>query len=49
MVFVGEVYESYILVGNDLILAKMDPETTLKEGDQVTFGMRPEHCLLVSR
>lgn len=49
MIFVGEVYESEIRVGSELIMAKIDPETTLREGDQVTFSMRPEHCLLVSR
>ncbi|MDD3822850.1 MAG: ABC transporter ATP-binding protein [Sphaerochaetaceae bacterium] len=49
MVFVGEVYESEIRVGTELIFAKLDPQTTLKEGDHVTFSMKPEHCLLVSR
>lgn len=49
MVFVGEVYESEIRIGGELIMAKIDPETTFSEGDQVTFSMKPEHCLLVSR
>ncbi len=48
MVFVGEVYESEIRVGDVLFMAKVDPETTLAIGDPVTFSVKAEHCLLVS-
>lgn len=48
MVFVGDVYESEIRVGDVLFMAKVDPETTLEVGDPVTFSVKPEHCLLVS-
>lgn len=49
MVFVGDVYESEIRVGDMLMMAKVDPETTIEVGDSVTFSVKPEHCLLVSK
>ena len=48
MVFVGDVYESEIRVGDVLFMAKVDPETSIQVGDPVTFSVKPEHCLLVS-
>ena len=48
LVFVGEAYEAEIRVGTELLLARIDPDTGLKEGDPVSFGVDPAHCLLVS-
>jgi iron(III) transport system ATP-binding protein len=48
LAFVGEVYEAEIRVGNELLLARIDPDVTVKEGDAVSFSLEPEHCLLVS-
>ena len=48
LVFVGEAYEAEIRVGNELLLAKFDPDANLKEGDPVSFPLDPAHCLLVS-
>ncbi|NCB02499.1 MAG: ABC transporter ATP-binding protein [Spirochaetia bacterium] len=49
MVFVGDVYESEIRVSDVLFMAKVDPETTIAVGDKVSFSVKPEHCLLVSK
>lgn len=49
MTFVGEVYETDVLINDQVVLVKLDPETTLTEGDEVTLSMKPNHCLLVSR
>ncbi|UHL64783.1 ABC transporter ATP-binding protein [Paralcaligenes sp. KSB-10] len=46
--FVGEVYEAEIRVGNEHLLARIDPGITMREGDQVSFYLDPAHCLLVS-
>jgi len=48
LIFVGEAYEVEIRVGNELLLAKIDPEANLKEGNAVNFSLHPAHCLLVS-
>ncbi len=48
LVFVGEAYEAEIRVGDELLLAKIDPDADLKEGDAVNFRLDPAHCLLVS-
>ena len=47
-VFVGEAYESEIRVGNELLLARIDPDANIKVGDPVNFRLDPAHCLLVS-
>jgi iron(III) transport system ATP-binding protein len=48
LVFVGEAYEAEIRAGQELLLAKIDPELPLHEGDAVHFELDPAHCLLVS-
>ncbi len=48
LVFVGEAYEAEIRVGDELLLAKIDPEAQLNEGDAVSFTLDPAHCLLVA-
>jgi len=48
LVFVGEAYEAEISVGHERLLARVDPDAKLKEGDSVIFTLAPEHCLLVA-
>ncbi|MBI3045196.1 MAG: ABC transporter ATP-binding protein [Betaproteobacteria bacterium] len=48
LVFVGENYEGEIRIGNELLLAKIDPDVDLKEGDPVRFNLDPAHCLLLA-
>lgn len=48
LAFVGEVYEAEIRVGDERLLARIDPAITVKEGDPVSFSLEPAHCLLVS-
>jgi iron(III) transport system ATP-binding protein len=40
LVFVGEAYEAEIRVGEELLLARIDPEAQLAEGDAVSFTAR---------
>jgi len=48
LVFVGEAYEAEIRVGEEQLLARIDPDAQLKEGDAVSFTLDPAHCLLVA-
>ena len=48
MVFVGDAFEGEIRIGEQLLLARMEPETKLAEGDEVGFQVHPDHCLLVA-
>jgi len=48
LVFVGEAYEAEIRVGDEQLLAKIDPDAQLNEGDAVSFTLDPAHCLLVA-
>jgi len=49
MTFVGEVYETEVVVGDQRLMTKLDPETKYKEGDKVNLSIKAEHCLLVSK
>jgi iron(III) transport system ATP-binding protein len=48
LVFVGEAYEAEIRVGEERLLARIDPEAQLAEGDAISFTLDPAHCLLVA-
>jgi iron(III) transport system ATP-binding protein len=48
LVFVGEAYEVEIGVGEEHLLARIDPDAHLIEGDSVSFTLHPAHCLLVA-
>ena len=49
MLFVGDAYEGEIRVGETLLMARMDPDTSIRRGDTVAFHVKPEHCFLVAR
>jgi len=48
LTFVGESYETQIRVGDEELLAKVDPDAKLVVGDSVSFTLDPAHCLLVA-
>jgi len=48
LTFVGEVYEAEIGVGEARLLARVDPDLRLAEGDAVHFQLDPARCLLVA-
>ncbi|MBI1421820.1 MAG: ATP-binding cassette domain-containing protein [Gammaproteobacteria bacterium] len=48
LIFVGEAYETEIRVGEELLLAKIEPDANLAVGSEVSFTLDPAHCLLLS-
>ena len=48
LVFVGEAYEAEVRVGGELLLAKIDAEAPMREGDAVRVVVDAAHCLLLS-
>lgn len=46
--FVGEVYEAEIRVGAEKLLARVDPDVSVKRGDKIRMGLNPGHCMLLS-
>lgn len=46
--FVGEVYEAQVGVGEERLLARIDPDMGVREGDTVRIRLDPAHCLLLS-
>lgn len=49
LVFVGEVYEAEIRIAETRLLTRTEPTASVKEGDEVTLSLDPNHCLLVSK
>jgi len=49
LLFVGDAYEGEIRVGETLLMARFDPDTDFKTGDEVFFQVPPEHCFLVAK
>jgi iron(III) transport system ATP-binding protein len=47
LAFVGEAFEAEIRVGNELLLARIDPDMRLETHDSVSMSLDPGHCLLV--
>jgi iron(III) transport system ATP-binding protein len=47
-IFVGEAYEAEIRVGNELLLANLDSGENPRQGEALSFGLDPAHCLLLS-
>ena len=48
LTFVGENYEVEIRAGEELLLARVEPDANLAVGNAVSFTLDPAHCLLVA-
>jgi len=46
--FVGEVYEADIRIGQERLLARIDPDIDMAQGEEVSISLNPAHCLLLS-
>ena len=44
----GENYEVEIRAGEELLLARVEPDANLAVGNAVSFTLDPAHCLLVA-
>jgi len=49
LVFVGEVYEAEIRIGETRLLTRIEPTVSVREGDELALSLDPNHCLLVSK
>jgi iron(III) transport system ATP-binding protein len=47
LVFVGEAFEMEVSAGGERLLAKVDADTRIREGDAMHFTLDPAHCMLV--
>ncbi|NCC24680.1 MAG: ABC transporter ATP-binding protein [Deltaproteobacteria bacterium] len=47
LVFVGEAFEMEIVANGQRLLAKVDADTRIQEGDPLHFVLNPAHCMLV--
>jgi iron(III) transport system ATP-binding protein len=47
LVFIGEAFEMELVAGGERLLAKVDADTRIQEGDPLHFTLDPAHCMLV--
>ncbi|GAB6112630.1 ABC transporter ATP-binding protein [Desulfomicrobium salsuginis] len=47
LVFIGEAFEMEVVAGGERLLAKVDADTRIQEGDAMHFTLDPAHCMLV--
>ncbi len=47
LVFVGDAYEGEILVGETLLIFRIDPMTAVREGDGIALQLDPRHCSIL--
>jgi len=47
LVFVGEAYEGEIRVADTRLIARIDPEAAVGEGDEITIAVEPDHCFML--
>ena len=48
LVFIGEVYEGEIIIGDTRIFTRIEPTLTIREGDEITLFLDPDHCFVIS-
>ncbi len=46
--FIGEAYEGEILVGDQRLVAKLQPDVTIGEGDEIHLSIAANHCFLLA-
>jgi iron(III) transport system ATP-binding protein len=49
LVFIGEAYEGEARVGDTLLITKIAPTASVKEGDEISLCIDPEGCSLLLR
>jgi len=49
LLFLGEAYEGEIRVGKTRLIAKIDPASEIREGDEITIGLDPNRCFLLAK
>jgi iron(III) transport system ATP-binding protein len=47
LVFIGEAFEGELRIGDQRLIAKIDPGSQVAEGGRARVRMAPEHCLLL--
>ena len=49
LVFVGEAYEGEIIIADTRLFTKIEPTLTIREGDEITLFLDPDHCFVLSK
>jgi iron(III) transport system ATP-binding protein len=48
LAFIGEAYEGEIVINDQRLTAKIDPEASIREGDLIHLTVAPDHCFLLA-
>ena len=49
LVFVGEAYEGEIIIEDTRLFTKIEPTLTIREGEEITLFLDPDHCFVISK
>ena len=49
LLFVGDAYEGEIVIANTRLVIRIEPTTTVEEGDEVFLSFEPDHCFVLSQ
>lgn len=49
LLFVGDAYEGEIMIADTRLIARIEPTTSLEEGDEITLSFDPDHCFVLSK
>ena len=49
LVFIGEAYEGEISIADTRLTTRIEPTTMIKEGDEISLSLDPDHCFVLSK
>jgi len=49
LVFVGEAYESEIIIADTRLFTRIEPTAIVKKGEEITLFLDPNHCFVLSK
>ena len=49
LVFVGESYEGEIIIADTRLFTRIEPTLTIREGEEITLFLDPDHCFVLSK
>ena len=47
LLFIGDAYEGEIIIGETLLITRIEPTTAVKRGDEIALYLDPDHCFVL--
>jgi iron(III) transport system ATP-binding protein len=49
LLFVGDAYEGEIVIADTRLITRIEPTTSVAEGDELILSFDPNHCFVLSK